>query len=144
MFKKTSSFLCLLFMVVSFSLAGCSQQDVDNFKNGQPISNAYAQALSQKAEVLNTALIDLNTEIDNILLQGTKETDAYVQGLLKKRDALVKERQTIIESINQRQEALKQSGKQLDVNLRHSLDSLTESGMILRNTILPNPQQKSK
>jgi hypothetical protein len=144
MFKKTSSFLVLLFMMLSVSLAGCTQQDVDNFKNGEPISSAYAQALTQKADALNTALIDLNTEIDNILLQGTKETDAYVQGLLKKRDALVKERQALIESINQRQEALKQSGKQLDVNLRHSLDSLTESGMILRNTILPNPQKKAK
>ncbi len=131
-------------MVVSFSIAGCTQQDMDNFKNGEPITSTYTQALTEKADALNTSLIDLNTEIDNILLQGTKETDAYVQGLLKKRDALVKERQALIESIKQRQDALKQSGKQLDENLRHSLDSLTESGMILRNTILPNPQQKSK
>jgi hypothetical protein len=139
MFKKTSPFLCLLLMVVSFSIAGCTQQDMDNFKNGEPITSTYTQALTEKADALNTSLIDLNTEIDNILLQGTKETDAYVQGLLKKRDALVKERQALIESIKQRQD-----GKQLDENLRHSLDSLTESGMILRNTILPNPQQKSK
>ena len=130
-------------MLLSFTLPGCSQQEVNKFQNGEPVSNAYAQALNEKADTLNTALIDLNAEIEDILSQGSKESDAYIQSLLKKREDLAKERTALLDSLNQRQEALKQSGKQLDENLRHSLDSLTESGMILRNTILPNPQSKT-
>ena len=144
MFKKASQSLVLVLMLLSFTLAGCSQQEATKFQNGEPISTSYSQALSQKADDLNTALIDLNTEIENVLTQGSKESDAYIQSLLKKREDLAKERTALLESLNQRQEALKQSGKQLDANLRHSLDSLTESGMVLRNTILPNPQNKSK
>jgi DNA anti-recombination protein RmuC len=144
MFKKASQSLLLLLMFGMFTLAGCSQEEVNKFQNGEPISTTYAQALNEKADALNTALIDLNTEIENVLTQGSKESDAYIQGLLKKREDLAKERTALLESLNQRQNALKQSGKQLDANLRHSLDSLTESGMVLRNTILPNPQSKTK
>ena len=144
MFNKASQSLVLALIVLSVTLAGCSQEEVNKFQNGEPISTTYAQALSQKADALNTALIDLNTEIENVLTQGSKESDAYIQGLLKKREDLAKERTALLESLQQRQDALKQSGKQLDENLRHSLDSLTESGMVLRNTILPNPQSKTK
>ncbi len=144
MFNKTSQFLVLALILLSVTLAGCSQEDVTNFKNGEPISTTYSQALRQKADSLNTALIDLNAEIENILLQGSKESDAYIQSLLKKREDLAKERTALLDSLHQRELALKQSGKQLDANLRHSLDSLTESGMVLRNTILPNPQSKTK
>jgi DNA anti-recombination protein RmuC len=144
MFNKASQSLVLALIVLSVTLAGCSQEEVNKFQNGEPVSNAYAQALNEKADALNTALMDLNTEIENVLTQGSKESDAYIQGLLKKREDLAKERTALLESLNQRQNALKQSGKQLDANLRHSLDSLTESGMVLRNTILPNPQSKTK
>jgi len=144
MLKKASQSLVLLLMLFSVTLAGCSQQEVNTFTNGDPISNAYAQALNQKADDLNTALIDLNAEIENVLTQGSQESDAYIQSLLKKREDLAKERTALLDSLNQRENALKQSGKQLDANLRHSLDSLTESGMVLRNTILPNPQSQAK
>ena len=146
MFKKTSSFLSLTLLVftLTLALAGCSQEEMKSFKKGDPVSASYSQQLSQKADSLNTVLIDLNSEIENVITNGSKETDAYVQGLIKKREDLMKERRLLLDSLNQREQALKDAGKQLDTNLRHSIDSLTDSGMVLRNTVIVNPTSKTK
>ena len=86
MFNKKNLFLTLFLLIFAFTLVGCSQEEMNNFENGDPVSASYSQQLSQKADSLNTVLIDLNSEIEHVLTNGSKETDAYVQGLIKKRE----------------------------------------------------------
>jgi hypothetical protein len=125
--------------VFSFYLSACTAEQVNDFSQGKPVTPSYRTELRREAEDLNQSLLDLNARIQAAEKAGTAEADASLKDLYQKEAALLQKRDDLSKALQDRQNALLKEGQSVDADLRATLDSLTETGMILRRTVVPNP-----
>ena len=138
--KRIQNILVLSALCVfSFYLSACTAEQLSDFSQGKPVTPAYSTELRRDAEDLNQSLLDLNTRIQAAQKAGTAEADASLKDLYQKEAALLQKRDDLSKALQDRQNALLKEGQNVDADLRATLDSLTETGMILRRTVVPNP-----